>query len=123
MIIIVTPTTALLAELALMRMSWSFRRRDEELIDSQSIRESTNKSVHTVKYEITNPQQIFGYKQMSLNPPGRAAELVCVWVSFGSQSDEREEKQEDPLPGLLMHYQLAAPQQESATTYRGVELL
>lgn len=34
-----------------------------------------------------------------------------------------EEKQEDPLPGLFMHYQRAAPQQTSTTTYQGVELL
>lgn len=50
---------------------------------------------------------------------GRLKNWLCV--GFGSGSDEQERKQEDPLPGLLMHYQLEAPQQASTATYQGAE--
>lgn len=61
---------------------------------------------------------------MSRNPPGCLAEHVCVCVSVRAcvlavRVMSEGEKQGDPPPGVLMHYQPAAPQQASTNHIPG----
>lgn len=46
-----------------------------------------------------------------------------AWWNILAVGDDWEEKQWDPLPGLLIHYQFRASQQASTTTYQGAQLL